>query len=151
MIFQSTPSAWRETARKMRQNAREFISIHSLRVEGDAQIPRQKRCPCQFQSTPSAWRETFSVLEIHRVITFQSTPSAWRETILFAAKSAFVFISIHSLRVEGDQRGREAAKSSFRISIHSLRVEGDSKNSQITDAFYKAKSEFSQKAVLIIA
>jgi len=30
-------------------------------------------------------------------------------------------------------------------------VEGDSKNSQITNAFYKAKSEFLQKAVLIIA
>ena len=51
----------------------------------------------------------------------------------------------------GRQFGQHRNCSYNIISIHSLRVEGDSKNSQITDAFYKAKSEFSQKAVLIIA
>ena len=58
-IFQSTPSAWRETAAIMQHVDR-----------------------CLFQSTPSAWRET-----MRRKITvteheFQSTPSAWRETRL---------------------------------------------------------------------
>ena len=79
-LFQSTPSAWRETT------------------------GRQGRAsPCKFQSTPSAWRETaiksetrcnddnFNPLPPHGgrpmssavkalVNVFQSTPSAWRET-----------------------------------------------------------------------
>ena len=33
--FQSTPSAWRETAQRMRERGRTGISIHSLRMEGD--------------------------------------------------------------------------------------------------------------------
>ena len=33
--FQSTPSAWRETAGKFDVRTRGFISIHSLRMEGD--------------------------------------------------------------------------------------------------------------------
>ena len=81
----------------------------------------------RFQSTPSAWRETSSTLHncgstgyfnplpphggrrkcnrpTHRDSTFQSTPSAWRETngcLLGYDDSA---ISIHSLRMEGDNQ-----------------------------------------------
>ena len=78
-----------------------------------------------FQSTPSVWRETVTVFRpdtsrdfnplppcggrrcwmcyIGARFPFQSTPSVWRETLLilicmFCAAS----ISIHSLRVEGD-------------------------------------------------
>ena len=35
LLFQSTPSAWRETARFSHQFFRHIISIHSLRMEGD--------------------------------------------------------------------------------------------------------------------
>ena len=81
------------------------ISIHSLRMEGDAVVALTVVLCNPFQSTPSAWRETLPVscrfhnaayfnplpphggrlqsfrreLERH---TFQSTPSAWRETAL---------------------------------------------------------------------
>ena len=57
-----------------------FISIHSLRVEGDALQSRLSDLERQFQSTPSVWRET-------AVRKYSCT--AFR-------------ISIHSLRVEGD-------------------------------------------------
>ena len=55
------------------------ISIHSLRVEGDAAIDALKKDQA-FQSTPSVWRETDNI-------------------------NSFCYrrlISIHSLRVEGD-------------------------------------------------
>ena len=35
LIFQSTPSAWRETAIQDSGGCQTAISIHSLRVEGD--------------------------------------------------------------------------------------------------------------------
>ena len=103
--FQSTPSAWRETAFTALVSSYRGISIHSLRMEGDA-ADRPKRSAVKvFQSTPSAWRETyclqwwqfrkthhFNPLPPHggrpthsesfciAGFTFQSTPSAWRET-----------------------------------------------------------------------
>ncbi len=79
-LFQSTPSAWRETLRSFCRLAHWNISIHSLRMEGDThqKSDRKERdisihslrmegdknflsmtsCNCIFQSTPSAWRET---------------------------------------------------------------------------------------------
>ena len=102
-LFQSTPSAWRETGTVAETNFAQPISIHSLRMEGDHHqeyaIPGDLRfqstpsawretafrCrPCQysnqFQSTPSAWRETRNSPEYRTAWLFQSTPSAWRET-----------------------------------------------------------------------
>ena len=57
------------------------ISIHSLRVEGDALGA--------------------NLLKNER---FQSTPSVWRETVPLPPPFATKCISIHSLRVEGDSR-----------------------------------------------
>ena len=56
--------------------------------------------------------------------TFQSTPSVWRETLGHICQRRTRRISIHSLRVEGDE-GLSAVERRFYISIHSLRVEGD--------------------------
>ena len=39
------------------------------------------------------------------LIPFQSTPSVWRETTMAIDTSKKDLISIHSLRVEGDDRG----------------------------------------------
>ena len=123
--FQSTPSAWRETAccpaaflhyryfnplppHGGRQALNigfpqcSHISIHSLRMEGDAGYSYS----------------TFSVF------LFQSTPSAWRETIHVKRYRLRVCISIHSLRMEGDASGVVASFALY-ISIHSLRMEGD--------------------------
>ena len=147
--FQSTPSAWRETP--------EF-----------QHIPKNSK----FQSTPSAWRETHrTYIDSKVMFIFQSTPSAWRETPSLGRKGqaaenfnplpphggrplnrALVTlaerISIHSLRMEGDDSicetsgtvevfqstpsawretlGKEITADDAIISIHSLRMEGDS-------------------------
>ena len=55
---------------------------------------------------------------------FQSTPSAWRVTGNLAQYSPSVFISIHTLRMEGDGLSGVELRLNF-ISIHTLRMEGD--------------------------
>ena len=57
-----------------------FISIHTLRVEGD-------------------WNR-FGLFS--RCAPFQSTPSAWRVTVYVDARDISSNISIHTLRMEGD-------------------------------------------------
>ena len=79
------------------------ISIHTLRVEGDA----------------SQWPSR------HRRLRFQSTPSAWRVTIRPQEHGAGRTISIHTLRVEGDVAALIFERVVQIISIHTLRVEGD--------------------------
>ncbi len=81
-IFQSTPSAWRETMPVQNYPQDFVISIHSLRMEGDKKARQIHASPFAFQSTPSAWRETRSRGRTRlRLPSFQSTPSAWRETL----------------------------------------------------------------------
>ena len=139
-------------------------------MEGDSDLFGDDLEEEEFQSTPSAWRETqYCILSPHSVINFnplpphggrlatpsairycskfQSTPSAWRETALTLHVQRGVAISIHSLRMEGDDSfptacirrldfnplpphgGRpslqSAPDSTRNISIHSLRMEGD--------------------------
>ena len=123
------------------------ISIHSLRMEGD--------CPfCRF----CGWCLYFNPLPPHggrlgnpgtSAINnrFQSTPSAWRETNQGQPLDTDQQISIHSLRMEGDQQTTAPISLAIyfnplpphggrrqpflclfvrsRISIHSLRMEGD--------------------------
>ena len=43
-------------------------------------------------------------------LQFQSTPSVWRETNTVEHTRENIFISIHSLRVEGDTHNGEAVK-----------------------------------------
>ena len=108
-LFQSTPSAWRETGTVAETNFAQPISIHSLRMEGDHHQEYAIPGDLRFQSTPSAWRETVdSILQFYgrtdfnplpphggrpdSKITveadgvFQSTPSAWRETSFLCRK-----------------------------------------------------------------
>ena len=125
----------------------EIISIHSLRMEGDSCNISSANHPTAFQSTPSAWRETarfirtpictenFNPLPPHggrphsesfciAGLTFQSTPSAWRETFTKPIEEKPPNISIHSLRMEGDE-DQKIVVAFLGISIHSLRMEGD--------------------------
>ena len=123
--FQSTPSVWRETG--------SFFHLFCLWI---------------FQSTPSVWRETIILVTHVKVyFVFQSTPSVWRETSKWLtvqmvihyfnplppyggrrcssiSGGVFVYISIHSLRMEGDVCTFHWL-SCYYISIHSLRMEGD--------------------------
>ena len=129
--FQSTPSAWRETVHCTGKSENHAISIHSLRMEGDDRQQASIVYDVAFQSTPSAWRETWEMQRRMPVtVQFQSTPSAWRETTfwigrfrrtgnfnplpphggrLYTVCTAYShsFISIHSLRMEGDEDWNE--------------------------------------------
>ena len=62
----------------------------------------------------------------HRFSIFLSTPSGWRATGVIMPWADTDGISIHALRVEGDQVNPPAWGHASGISIHALRVEGDS-------------------------
>ena len=148
--FQSTPSVWRETCGRQCLVCYLHISIHSLRMEGDAVYLDDPVAIEEFQSTPSVWRETFCSAAYAADRPFQSTPSVWRETYDQAFLTSTVDISIHSLRMEGDLSpdvlypetlGFQSTPSVWRetvmrvgfgysafISIHSLRMEGDTRH-----------------------
>ena len=57
-------------------------------------------------------------------VKFQSTPSVWRVTTTMRYIGLLDDISIHTLRVEGDNIAQSVLNGST-ISIHTLRVEGD--------------------------
>ena len=79
-LFQSTPSAWRETDFVRANCCHNIISIHSLRMEGD--IYRMLRIQNKIISIHSLRMEGDAVYFADPVAIeeFQSTPSAWRET-----------------------------------------------------------------------
>ena len=123
------------------------ISIHALRVEGDRLWFCSPWQGAQFLSTPSGWRATVSMSLCEKRSfyfyprppgggrrmfwstafenrLFLSTPSGWRATKLAAFLNKMLEISIHALRVEGDEVTRKHVLHD-KISIHALRVEGD--------------------------
>ena len=122
------------------------ISIHSLRVEGDDFYQCKNKQLYHFNPLPPCggrpWAfpvdvqlSNFNPLPpcggrpctrtVHSFLqAFQSTPSVWRETRSSICRRSIFGISIHSLRVEGDQANLLPMLASM-ISIHSLRVEGD--------------------------
>ena len=146
-IFQSTPSAWRETLCVENVLCCHVISIHSLRMEGDVIFYTFSHCFMYFNPLPPHGGRRIYRAFIKQIQKFQSTPSAWRETyiffsrqhsqlhfnplpphggrpISFSADNIRNFISIHSLRMEGDHE-RTFQCGTITISIHSLRMEGD--------------------------
>ena len=130
-LFQSTPSGWRETCDPIRSEPRyphfnplppgggrhqrppgrarrTYISIHSLRVEGDSFERAQTRLIDNFNPLPPgggrpSYAEItayYSAISIHSLRVegdqgipilqtqsnqFQSTPSGWRETVISIA------------------------------------------------------------------
>ena len=101
-IFQSTPSAWRETNCGMSAHGMTAY-FNPLPPHGGRPVTEIVRLAMEiFQSTPSAWRETRKRRRCGHCGIFQSTPSAWRETIDLVDGDPAIIISIHSLRMEGD-------------------------------------------------
>ena len=124
------------------------ISIHALRVEGDAlRCVVVPTCRNFYPRPPGGGRLVDDGGE-HMTQLFLSTPSGWRATLPLPVAMRAILISIHALRVEGDRSvtvgrcvrtnfyprppggGRPVrtffSPLSFPISIHALRVEGDS-------------------------
>ena len=100
-LFLSTPSGWRATIENAGRTPTAKISIHALRVEGDAQLKSHK---------------IVNDISIH---AFRVEGDS-----LGTSASKLIVISIHALRVEGDPY-RRFLFHNFCISIHALRVEGD--------------------------
>ena len=123
--FQSTPSAWRETGNffylihnivisihSLRMEgdlsclatsgSPPFISIHSLRMEGDLRVRRLIPECKDFNPLPPHGGRLLIHFSHLTFLSFQSTPSAWRETSFSDFNNFRFFISIHSLRMEGD-------------------------------------------------
>ena len=147
-LFLSTPSGWRATFPPERQTLNSEISIHALRVEGDAKCVSPEADVCIFLSTPSGWRATYNsgyAFAARRYfyprppgggrqnfrscptcrILFLSTPSGWRATIGTAGKQPpTAFLSTPSGWRATDANYYEYSPEEL-ISIHALRVEGD--------------------------
>ena len=81
-VFQSTPSAWRETIMYFVSKMEKLISIHSLRMEGD-HIFESVLCEISnFNPLPPHGGRRKTTCGMSTQAAFQSTPSAWRETAL---------------------------------------------------------------------
>ena len=147
-IFQSTPSAWRETSGTLHTailaryfnplpphggrrkhsrvcTRRQRISIHSLRMEGDHSV-RRRYGGLDISIHSLRMEGDFRGTLLRTIdLPFQSTPSAWRETHGVSRHLRVIRISIHSLRMEGDTFAWMRENGYLIISIHSLRMEGD--------------------------
>ena len=101
-IFQSTPSAWRETvmtsATKRKRLYFNPLPPHGGRHIPDAEDTKQNHF---HPLPPHGGRPRHNHGGTDDRI-FQSTPSAWRETDQPLSRDTHQPISIHSLRMEGD-------------------------------------------------
>ena len=112
-VFQSTPSAWRETlfpeVRKGQCSHFNPLPPHG----GRHHFRRSHVLTLSFQSTPSAWRETRPPSRsIFSDPVFQSTPSAWRETIENSSSYTSVF-HFNPLPPHGGRHSKTAQESVF--------------------------------------
>ncbi len=138
-IFQSTPSVWRETMYMVDNDGGSGISIHSLRVEGDASVPILAHDCIYFNPLPPCGgRRLTGRIEDRKRDKFQSTPSVWRET-MESHESQMTRRHFNPLPPCGGRRDCERGSITLvSISIHSLRVEGD----LALQADIKASEEF---------
>ena len=147
--FLSTPSGWRATTDTQLYGQGRQHFYPRPPGGGRQAVRRRKTVEAVFLSTPSGWRATGKPYFFSgEAGLFLSTPSGWRATIVTVCRLVRAMISIHALRVEGDQQrfnSREAGANNFYprppgggrpspgyaphfsdvISIHALRVEGD--------------------------
>ena len=145
--FQSTPSAWRETVCPFHWLSCYYISIHSLRMEGDNLDCIYYTRYQHFNPLPPhggrlshfCTRQVFSCISIHSLRMegdlfnptllhsfsyFNPLPPHGGRPVCRSITVFFCYISIHSLRMEGDSKLAYTSPSNC-ISIHSLRMEGD--------------------------
>ncbi len=101
--FLSTPSGWRATVPRWHCAApcSGFLSTPSgWRATGSPYLPALTAA--RFLSTPSGWRATSRVIDfVHDVLNFYPRPPGGGRLASFA-HAAPSSISIHALRVEGD-------------------------------------------------
>ena len=127
--FLSTPSGWRATCAMLSPSDQSCISIHALRVEGDFRGIGCRQTPTRhfYPRPPGGGRLIQAATAATLISLFLSTPSGWRATPRENTKIIKLVISIHALRVEGDNERPDISVRLPVISIHALRVEGDRK------------------------
>ena len=86
-----------------------MISIHALRVEGDRGAAGGIPAEGYFYPRPPGGGRLHLHGLVEILVQFLSTPSGWRATETSYLDAAMELISIHALRVEGDQ-GRRLAE-----------------------------------------
>ena len=146
--FLPTPSARRATQHVQRPSDYSPISTHALREEGDRQRWGKDHSGQTFLPTPSARRATAADRrrgdavqnfyprpprggrpenrsQLSRFNRFLPTPSARRATNVKVSGDAWVYISTHALREEGDVGKMHTNGITYEISTHALREEGD--------------------------
>ena len=101
-IFQSTPSVWRETANARKAVAKARISIHSLRVEGDDEKNTANMNQDNFNPLPPCGGRHISPGNSLICSNFNPLPPCGGRLTPPSFGSLYFWISIHSLRVEGD-------------------------------------------------
>ena len=141
-VFQSTPSAWRETPAVQYDAPQESISIHSLRVEGDRRGSSWRGCwNPYFNPLPPRGGRRPPAADTVPAAEFQSTPSAWRETPADNEIISPRDISIHSLRVEGDQGGQSDRQTkTFQSTPSAWRETDDTRPAEGVDIFQSTPS-----------
>ena len=123
--FQSTPSAWRETFSRCSLTFAGDISIHSLRMEGDCCICPQNAGMVYFNPLPPHGGRLSKDKNSPAYDPFQSTPSAWRETPAPVQVSPWAFYFNPLPPHGGRLHNSNVLFRARNISIHSLRMEGD--------------------------
>ena len=103
LVFQSTPSAWRET-NPIPDHLYQHFYFNPLPPHGGRHRAgyRWKVSEFHFNPLPPHGGRLNAPNSFLFVRSFQSTPSAWRETITMPIDFKKFNISIHSLRMEGD-------------------------------------------------
>ena len=102
-IFQSTPSAWRETPFDIDRKLTDAISIHSLRMEGDLPTVQVRRRLPYFNPLPphGGRRPPVNTMET-QCVNFNPLPPHGGRPDTLPDIVYIKDISIHSLRMEGD-------------------------------------------------
>ena len=110
-LFQSTPSAWRETITAANIAMDEAISIHSLRMEGDPRTRYGQSPDSHFNPLPPHGGRHGTRNSPMMQYYFNPLPPHGGRRKYDFGENADITISIHSLRMEGDQSGVRTARA----------------------------------------
>ncbi len=130
-LFQSTPSAWRETRLHAVSVYFHSISIHSLRMEGDNKDDVQERSRVYFNPLPPHGGRLCGYPKAKKNVYFNPLPPHGGRLLAPERTDPEVIISIHSLRMEGDPYLWQADHDHWNFNPlppHGGRLRSDEKN-----------------------
>ena len=125
IVFLSTPSGWRATSGVSTGLARAYNNFYP-RPPGGGRPRRKNRTwtISYFYPRPPGGGRHRTRSDRTAALHFYPRPPGGGRRCTVTEERNGAFISIHALRVEGDQKGYDV-RYRIKISIHALRVEGD--------------------------